>query len=91
MGDIFGMCYFKHFFGCLKFLIFLGSGGWTVNAGPERTYEEKWEYQPLWLKTGVLDKRPGAVLSFFSSYVGSGPASTVHPPKKYQEFQAPQL
>ena len=25
----------------------------------------------------------------FSSYVGSGPASTVHP-KKYQEFQAPQ-
>ena len=26
----------------------------------------------------------------FSSYVGSGPASTVHP-KKYQEFQAPQI
>ena len=26
----------------------------------------------------------------FSSNVGSGPASTVHPPKKYQEFQAPQ-
>ena len=25
----------------------------------------------------------------FSSYVGSDPASTVHP-KKYQEFQAPQ-
>ena len=24
----------------------------------------------------------------YSSYVGSGPASTVHP-KKYQEFQAP--
>ena len=24
----------------------------------------------------------------FSSYLGSGPASTVHP-KKYQEFQAP--
>ena len=31
----------------------------------------------------------------FSSYVGSGPASTVHnpppPKKKYQEFQAPQI
>ena len=26
----------------------------------------------------------------FSSNVGSDPASTVHPPKKYQEFQAPQ-
>ena len=26
----------------------------------------------------------------FSSYVGSGPASTLHPPNKYQEFQAPQ-
>ena len=26
---------------------------------------------------------------FFSVYVGSGPASTVHP-KKYQEFRAPQ-
>ena len=25
---------------------------------------------------------------FFSSYVGSGPASTAHP-QKYQEFQAP--
>ena len=34
----------------------------------------------------------GGVLSFFSSYVGSGPASTLHtppPPTKYQEFQAP--
>ena len=27
--------------------------------------------------------------SIFSAYVGSDPASTVHP-KKYQEFQAPQ-
>ena len=26
----------------------------------------------------------------FSAYVGSDPASTVHP-KKYQEFQAPQI
>ena len=31
----------------------------------------------------------GGGYSFFSPYVGSGPASTVHP-KKYQEFQAPQ-
>ena len=46
---------------------------------------------PLWPKIGVLDQRPGGgVLSFFSSYVGSGPASTVHP-QKYQEFQAPKL
>ena len=30
----------------------------------------------------------GAVTLFFSSYVGSGPASTIHL-KKYQEFQAP--
>ena len=26
----------------------------------------------------------------FSAYIGSDPASTVHPQKKYQEFQAPQ-
>ena len=26
----------------------------------------------------------------FSAYVGSDPASALHPPKKYQEFQAPQ-
>ena len=26
---------------------------------------------------------------FFSSYIGSGQASTIHP-QKYQEFQAPQ-
>ena len=31
----------------------------------------------------------GGALSLFSPYVGSDPASTVHP-KKYQEFQAPQ-
>ena len=31
----------------------------------------------------------GGVLSFFPSYVGSGPGSTIHQ-KKYQEFQAPQ-
>ena len=31
----------------------------------------------------------GGGYSHFFSYVGSGPASTVHP-KKYQEFQAPQ-
>ena len=32
----------------------------------------------------------GGGYSHFSSHVGSGPASTVHP-KKYQEFQAPQI
>ena len=31
----------------------------------------------------------GAGTLIFSSYVGSGPASTLHP-QKYQEFQAPQ-
>ena len=34
------------------------------------------------------EPRGGGTL-IFSSYVGSGPASAVHP-KKYQEFQAPQ-
>ena len=29
------------------------------------------------------------VHSFFSSYIGSGPATTIHQKKKYQEFQAP--
>ena len=31
----------------------------------------------------------GGTSHFFSSYVWSGPASTIHP-KKYQEFQVPQ-
>ena len=31
----------------------------------------------------------GEGLSHFSAYVGSGPASTIHP-QKYQKFQAPQ-
>ena len=35
------------------------------------------------------DLRGGGVTLICSSYVCSGPASTVHPPK-YQEFQAPQ-
>ena len=42
-------------------------------------------------------ENPQGVTLIFASYVGSGPASTVHPPppqkkkkKKYQEFQAPQ-
>ena len=26
----------------------------------------------------------------YAAYLGSNPASTLHPPKKYQEFQAPQ-
>ena len=34
--------------------------------------------------------RPQGGTLICSSYVGSGPASTVHPSKKYQEFQAPQ-
>ena len=34
-------------------------------------------------------KTPWGGTLFFSAYVGSDPASTVHP-KKYQEFQAPQ-
>ena len=29
----------------------------------------------------------GGVLSFFSSYVGSGPASTLHPPKNIRNFK----
>ena len=29
------------FWGCLKFLEFFG---WAVDAGPEPTYAEKWEY-----------------------------------------------
>ena len=33
-----------------------------------------------------MDPRGGTLI--FSAYVGSDPASTVHP-KKYQEFQAP--
>ena len=57
-------------------------GGWTVNAGPEPTYEEKWEYQPLWLKTGALDKRPGAVLSFFFFIRRLGPSIYRSSPKK---------
>ena len=34
-------------------------------------------------------KPQGGTLNF-SAYVGSGPASTLYPPKKNQEFQAPQ-
>ena len=37
-----------------------------------------------------MDKPQGVGTLIFSSYVGSGQASTVHP-KKYQEFQAPQI
>ena len=37
---------------------------------------------------GYLKAKWGTLI--FSSYVGSGPESTIHP-QKYQEFQAPQL
>ena len=36
-----------------------------------------------------LQPRGGGGTLIFSSYVGSGPASTLHS-QKYQEFQAPQ-
>ena len=45
-----------------------------------------YQYFKLWCV------RFSAMLSgtlIFSSYVGSGQASTVHPKKKYQEYQAP--
>ena len=37
---------------------------------------------------GLFNPGGGGTL-IFSSYVGSGPASSIHP-QKYQEFQAPQ-
>ena len=40
------------------------------------------------MKQGGFNSRGEGTL-FFSSYVGSGPASTIHP-KKYQEIQASQ-
>ena len=44
----------------------------------------------IWMDICMVGSQGGTLI--FSSYVGSGPASTVHPPpqKKYQEFQAPQ-
>ena len=39
---------------------------------------------------GVFPGGGGGGTLFFSAYVGSDPASTVHPKKKYQKFQAPQ-
>ena len=53
-------------------------GGLTVDAGPKPTYEEKIRVPP-W----------GGGTLMFSSYIGLGPASTVHP-QKYQEFRAPE-
>ena len=44
-------------------------------------------FQLLW--GAAITALGGGGLSFFSSYVGSGPAPTLHP-QKYQEFQAPQ-
>ena len=45
IGDIFGVGKISNTcLGCLKFLIFLG--GWTVDAGPEPTYEEKMRVPP---------------------------------------------
>ena len=44
--------------------------------------KENESISPLWPKTGVLDQNPRGYSHLFSSYVGSGPASTVHPPKK---------
>ena len=38
---------------------------------------------------GLVHRGGGGVLWYFYAYVGSGPASALHP-KKYQEFQAPQ-
>ena len=38
-------------------------------------------YQPPVAKNRCTLSTPRGVLSFFSSYVGSGSASTVHPPK----------
>ena len=46
--------------------------------------KKKESISPLWPKTGVLDQRSGGGgggTLIFSSYVGSGQASTVHPQK----------
>ena len=64
-----------------------------MNLGAQKKSKEEGKVQKSTHSNITPDPGPqgggGVVLSFFSAYVGSGPASTVHP-KKYQEFQAPQ-
>ena len=43
------------------------------------------------LRPSIYRWNPMGGYSHFSSYIGSGPASTVHQKKTYQEFQVPQI
>ena len=51
-------------------------------------YAQKFVYRNLWEIVPPIVP-PRGVLSFFSLYIGLGPATTVHP-QKYKEFQAHQ-
>ena len=81
-GYFFGLLKFQILLGRLKFLIFFfwGGGGWTVDAGPEPTYEEKIGVPHLgWISlvgwclvyvlTGNTMAQPGAQLGGLFSWL----------------------
>ena len=65
-----------------------------IKSLPDTTRYVQWTIQHLVyqtrsiLRTNWASTPGGGGTPIFSSYVGSGPASTVHP-QNYQEFQAP--